>query len=149
MNVATLEFFACFLKLFNPSFIDNNGKPLPYSLLSGEADIDVSALSLTDAWEKYLSFESKNGSPGDNKKRRGDKYPGKQNTTASNSLLELSKNKPDDNTNSDALSSHLLDLVSIEHILPSGARKIFVSNKIRSSIVYYTIEEPLLRYGAA
>jgi len=52
----TVAFLACFLRLFAPSFTSKDGVSLPSTLLSGDAVVDVSNLSLLDAWTKYISY---------------------------------------------------------------------------------------------
>lgn len=50
-----LNLFCCFLKIYNPVFLDSEGTPLPHGLVPGEAVLDLSEVSKKDIWVFYLS----------------------------------------------------------------------------------------------
>jgi len=57
VTLESLNFFACFLKLFEPTFKYPDGTILPMCFLPGDMMVSVKELDFVDAWECYLSFQ--------------------------------------------------------------------------------------------
>jgi len=149
INSQTLNLFACYLNIFEPTFQFEDGTFR--GLLGGETLFDVSKFPLEDAWERLFSYSIVSGSPrGDNSvKKRKVGNVGNNDTEQEATLGNEYRNSGDQtatNFHMDGYKDYT------RYISPDGRVILFESSLTRSERVEFTTlstyrSEERINYG--